>query len=781
MRRWLWGRVPLRRIGASLLLPVAVAAAFYAFSPRPDLYGGTPFSSAVHDRHGTLLRLNLADDERYRLFVPLTDIAHGVQEVTLFYEDRHYHQHPGVNPAALVRAAWSTWVTGDRVIGGSTITMQLARLIFNIETRRWDGKLIQILRALQLERHYEKDEILEAYLNLAPYGGNVEGVGTASLIYFDKPASLLSLPEALALAVVPQNPVARNPATARGYAALMDARSRLFDAWRESVGADGETAAMFDLPLAVRAPAELPYRAPHFSREFLAQRHEARTWTSSLDLATQQMLEQQLTSYLARHAAKGLTNAAAMLVDHRTMEIRALVGSADFFDDRIAGQVDGTRAKRSPGSALKPFIYGLALEQGLIHPMTLLKDAPKRYGLYTPENFDRGFFGPVMAKEALIYSRNVPAVHLLARIGEDTFHRFLSDAGVAGMRSPEHYGLALALGGNEVTMQELVTLYGMLANGGRQRPLRDTSALSVNEETPRLMSPEASFLVLDMLYDNPRPDALAFADNASTAAWKTGTSYAYRDAWTVGVTGDYVLAVWVGNFDGSSNPHLVGRKAAAPLFFSIADALPDAGTARASNSPPPDLNLTRVDVCANTGDLPGPHCPETTDAWFIPGVSPIRISDVHRAVRIDVKTGLRACRGQDIASTRTEIYEFWPSDIDRLFRQAGIGLRRPPPYAPGCTLDARAAEGNAPDITSPDSTITYQLRPSRLDAEQLGFAAVTDADVESLYWFVDQRFVAEVERGETFFWQPEIGDFTVSVVDDQGRASSHELHVRIAR
>lgn len=775
------GRVPLRRFGAALLLPVAVAAAFYAFCPRPDLYGGTPFSSAVHDRHGTLLRLNLADDERYRLFVPLADIASSVQDATLKYEDRHYRQHPGINPAALVRAAWSTWVTGDRVIGGSTITMQLARLVFDIKTRQWDGKLIQILRALQLERHYGKDEILEAYLNLAPYGGNVEGVGTAALIYFDKPASALSLPEALALAVIPQNPVARNPATARGYAAMMAARSRLFDAWRESIGAGGETVAMFDLPLAVRAPAELPYRAPHFSRAFMAQRREAGAWTSSLDLATQQLLEQQLTSYIARQANKGLTNAAAILVDHRTMEIRALVGSADFFDDRIAGQVDGTRAKRSPGSALKPFIYGLALEQGLIHPMTLLKDAPKRYGLYTPENFDRGFFGPVMAKDALIYSRNVPAVHLLARIGEDAFHRFLSDAGVAGMRSPEYYGLALALGGNEVTMQELVTLYGMLANGGRQRPLRDALALPVNEETPRLMSPEASFLVLDMLYDNPRPDALAFTDSASAAAWKTGTSYAYRDAWTVGVTGDYVLAVWVGNFDGSGNPHLVGRKAAAPLFFSIADALPDAGTARAANAPPPGLNLTRVDVCANTGDLPGPYCPETTDAWFIPGVSPIRISDVHRAVRIDAETGLRACRGQVFASTRTEIYEFWPSDLDRLFRQAGIGLRRPPPYAPGCALDERAAEGNAPNITSPDSTITYQLRPSRLDADQLGFAAVTDADVESLYWFVDQRFVAEVERGETFFWRPEIGDFTVSVVDDQGRASSRDLHVRVAR
>ena len=774
----------LRRVIVRVLAVVALAAfVAVAFCPRPELYGGVDFSAAVQDRHGRLLRLALASDDRYRLKVSLDQVAAAAVDATLLYEDRHYRYHPGVNPWALVRAAWSTYVSRDRVIGGSTITMQLARLRFSLQTTTPGGKLLQVARAIQIERHYSKDRILEAYLNLAPYGGNIEGIGTAALVYFDKPASQLSLPEALALAVIPQNPVLRNPQTPDGYAQLMLARERLLGLWTGRVTTSDESIEQFELPLAFRPNRSLPFLAPHFSQATL-QRHAAQTGllTTTLDWSIQESLERQLDQYVGRRAPVGITNAAAMLVDHRSMEVLAAVGSADFGDDGIAGQVNGTRSKRSPGSTLKPFVYGLAIDRGLIHPMSLMKDAPKRFAAYTPENFDRGFMGPIPAQDALIYSRNVPAIELLSRVGHAEFHEFLLRAGVSGLEEPDHYGLAMVLGGNELTMEELVRLYASLANGGVLQPLQHMRHRDRATDGRALLTPEASFLVLDMLRRNPRPDALAIDSAVSRLpiAWKTGTSYAFRDAWTVGVFGPYVLAVWVGNFDGSSNPAFVGLQAAAPLFFSIADELsaplPDHFL---NTEPPPDLNLRRVAVCASTGDLPGRYCPQTTEAWFVPGVSPIRVSDVHRAIRVDNATGRRAC-DYDPASSHEVVFEFWPSDILQVFRKAGIAVRRPPRWASHCELDVRAATGAPPQITSPSDRLTYPLRPESAGDEQLPLTAVTDADVRWLYWFANDSFIARVDSDEPVFWRPQAGHYDILAVDDLGRSASTTLSVSLA-
>jgi penicillin-binding protein 1C len=777
--------VTLRRAATYSALALAGAVALLvALCPRSSLYGETRFSSAVEDRNGRLLRLALAEDDRYRLRVPLSDIAQTAVDATLLYEDRYFFSHPGFNPAALVRAAWSTYVRRERVMGGSTITMQLARLRYGLDTRSVGGKLEQIARAVQLERHYSKNEILEAYLNLAPYGGNIEGIGTAALVYFDKPPSRLSLPEALTLAVIAQNPVQRNPATPEGYTEMRLARARLAVMWSGEYGLSDATKGQLDMPLAVRPASALPYTAPHFSRGVLAgNRHVSAIHTTTLDAALQSNLEKQIDAYTERRRSIGIDNASAMLIDHHTMEILASVGSSDFFADSISGRVDGTRAKRSPGSTLKPFVYGLAIDRGLIHPMTLLKDAPKRFAAYTPENFDRGFMGPVVARDALIYSRNVPAIELLTRVGPETFHEFLIDGDVADLRDADFYGLAMILGGNELTMRELAGLYAMLANGGVIRPLVSIRGDDTLSEPKRLLSPEASFLVLDMLRANPRPGSIDIATNRLRVpvAWKTGTSYAYRDAWTVGVFGPYVLAVWVGNFDGSSNPAFVGRQAAAPLFFAIADSL--TANLRATDidtNPHPALNLRKVDVCANTGDLPGRYCPQTVKSWFVPGVSPIKVSDVHRVVRIDNESGMRAC-SFDPATTHEEVFEFWPSDISRVFRKAGIAIRKPPPYAAGCSLDLQAANGLAPRITSPSAKVTYHVRPDRAEDEQLPLTATTDGDVKWLYWFANSSFIAKARRDEPLFWRPKIGNYDILAVDDLGRSNSRKLLVMAAQ
>ena len=774
---------------AALLAILACVVLAWAVLPKPALYGDIPFSTLVTDREGRPLKLVPADDGRYRLFTALDDIAPVAREATLLYEDRGFHRHPGVDPLALARAAWTTYVRRTRVVGGSTITMQLARLRFDLDTRTLFGKLVQSARALQIERHYGKAEILEAYLNLAPYGGSIEGIGTASRIYFDKPASALSLGEALALAVIPQNPTDRFPVRATGRAELLAARERLLGAWLSGADdADAGTIARARLVPGFRSPAGLPSHAPHFVRDHVPHGSGARIRTT-LDLDLQGLVEARIAEHVERRRRDGIANAAAMLVDARRMEVLALVGSAGFFDTAIAGQVNGARAPRSPGSTLKPLLYALAMDAGLIHPMTLLEDAPRRYAAYTPENFDRGFLGPVFARDALVYSRNVPAVGLLADFGVERFRDWLRGAGVKDLRPAADYGLALALGGSEITMEELVRLYATLASGGVWRDF--TVVPGSMPVTPRrVLSEEASFLVLDMLRDVARPNAPARGFDARPAvAWKTGTSFGFRDAWSVGIVGHYVLAVWVGNFDGSANPALVGREAAAPLFFAIADSIP--APEGLDESPrgdrpwwavldelpatPGALNLRRVEVCATTGDLPGPHCPRTTRSWFIPGVSPIRVSTVYRAIDIDRRTGLRSCHPDE--HTERIVHEFWPSNLHDVFRRAGIAIRRPPPWSADCGLDETSATGLAPRIRSPQRSLVYHAPAPGAADGNVPFSAVVDGDARRMFWFVDHRLVATTDPGESYFWTPRPGRFTVRVVDDLGRAAAETIHV----
>ena len=597
--------------------------------------------------------------------------------------------------------------------------------------------------------------------------------------------------------VIPQNPTDRFPVSAAGRAQLLTARNRLLAAWASKADdADIETLARARLVPAFAAPSQLPSHAPHFVRDHIGKDSRPHVRTT-LDLDLQSLVEARVADHVELRRRDGIANAAAMLVDVRGMEVRAQVGSAGFFDEAIAGQVNGARARRSPGSTLKPLLYALALDGGLIHPMTLLEDAPRRYAAYTPENFDRGFMGPVFARDALIHSRNVPAVELLADLGVERFRDWLQSAGVTEMRSAADYGLALALGGSEITMEELVRLYATLAAGGMWRDLLVEHGSAAG--TPhRLLSPEASFLVLDMLRDVARPGTTARdSDDRGVIAWKTGTSFGFRDAWSVGVVGNYVLAVWVGNFDGSANPALVGREAAAPLFFAIADGVAvnkrqrhahGTGQARplrswrdtephwlAENGAARGLNVKRVEVCATTGDLPGPHCPRTTRSWFIPGVSPIKVSSVYRAIDIDRRTGLRSC-GTD-ADTERVVYEFWPSNLHAVFRRAGIAIRRPPPWSPACDLDETSATGFAPRIRSPQRSLVYHAAAPGATAGEVLFSAVADGDVRRMFWFVDHRLVASTVPGENYFWTPRSGQFTVRVVDDLGRADSEPIRV----
>jgi penicillin-binding protein 1C len=476
------------------------------------------------------------------------------------YEDRRFRSHPGVDPLALARAGYQ-WARHGRIVsGGSTITMQVARLLEPRSERSISAKLRQMLRALELEWRLSKDEILALYLSLAPYGGNLEGVRAASLAYFGKEPRRLTLGESALLVALPQSPELRRPD--RSAAAARAARDRVLDriAAAGLVPADEIAQAKQEPVPAGRKP--MPMLAPHAADQAIAAAPGRRIHRLTIDAALQKNLQD-----LARERARSLgpdLSVAIVVIENSSGEVLARVGSVDYLDERRAGHVDMTQALRSPGSALKPFIYGIAFEDGLVHPETLIEDRPMRYGNYAPENFDLTFQGTVSVRRALQMSLNVPAVALLDKVGAARLSARLLQAGAPlVLPKNEAPGLAIALGGVGVRLADLTVLYSGFARLGTTLPLVERAEGATPQTPARLVEPAAAWYVGHVLLGTPPPDNAA----AGRIAYKTGTSYGYRDAWAIGFDGARTIGVWVGRPDGAPVPGLTGRSAAAPILF----------------------------------------------------------------------------------------------------------------------------------------------------------------------------------------------------------------------
>lgn len=762
----------------ALLVIYAIIKIFFT----PPLLSDTHFGRAYFDRNGNLMRITLSADDKYRLFTPLSDISEYVQRATILYEDKYFKFHPGVNPVALVRAAKNYFTSGARPVGASTITMQVARIKYDLDTRKIPGKLIQIAAAIYIDLFYSKDEILEAYLNLAPYGGNIESIGAASLIYFGKPARDLTKIEAITLSTIPQNPTKRGLNTDAGLANIMNMRGDLVRRWIDINPTDAGLETLANMPLNVRTTRDLPFYAPHFINYEISQRRNY--WNdlgardsvvnTTLDLNLQRAMERTLQNQINSRAHLGIHNAAAILVNYKTMETLAYIGSANYFDKSIYGENDGVHARRSPGSTLKPLIYATAVDMGYIHGMTLLKDAKINFGVYAPENADSEFYGPVLARDALTHSRNIPAINLLRKIGTRNFYNILAASGVTNLKSPEWYGISVALGGAEVSMFELADIYATMANLGMRYDI------ITNTDTPRgdgkqILTPEAFFITLDMLARQSTPTKnIPFARKQTETLrhyWKTGTSSSFRDAWTAGIFGDFVLVVWVGNFDGTPNNAFSGAKAAAPIYFSLAETIEKYYTANGAplhnnNFMRDNLNIAEIEMCDGVGGLAGKYCPKTVRAYFIPGKSPIETSSVYRAVPIDNATGLRACT-YDAATTHMAVFEFWDAEYLDMFRRAGITRNTPPPFMPGCDLDDIVETRAAPVITSPlDGTRAVIV--SDKNHEPVAFQAVSDMPAAKIFWFLDDEMIGTTLSGQTFTHHVSIGTHTVRITDEMG-------------
>jgi penicillin-binding protein 1C len=562
-------------------------------------------SVTVLDRNDRLLRAYAAPDGRWRLPVEVKDVDPRYLAMLLAFEDRRFREHSGVDVWALLRAGWQ-FVRHQRIVsGGSTITMQVVRLLMGTHERSLWGKIRQALLALQLERRLSKDEILCLYLRLAPFGGNLEGVRAASLAYFGKEPRRLSVAEAALLVAIPQSPEARRPD--RSPEATRRARNRVLIRLVAAGAVSGEDAARAmaePMPPAALARREFPMLAPHLADAEVA-RHAGRiVHHLTLDRSAQTAIEALVRDYAA--AAQGRLSAAVVVVDHRTGEIVAYVGSPGILDLERAGAVDMALAQRSPGSTLKPIIYGLAFELGLAHPDTLIEDAPTRFGLYVPKNFDSEWHGTVTIRAALIHSLNIPAVKVLEAVGAGRLYSRLQQAGVEPvLPKGAEPSLAMALGGVGLRLVDLAQLYVAIARGGEPVPLkhsRDDAWPRGPTAGQRLLSEIAAWYVRDILC-RALPPANA---KAGQVCYKTGTSYGFRDAWSVGFDGRYVVAVWVGRADGASVPGLTGRTSAAPLLFDAFARL----SLKRTPLPPPPPGVIR----ATTSELPPPlrHFREAT-------------------------------------------------------------------------------------------------------------------------------------------------------------------------
>lgn len=744
--------------------------------PFPHAALHPPPGRIVRDASGGVLRVFLASDDRYRFPVALEEVSPVLRRVLLASEDRWFRLHPGVNPAAIVRAGVANLRAGRVVSGASTITMQVARLV-QPRPRTWGAKLIEMFRALQLEWHYDKDEILAAYLNLAPFGGNLEGVAAASYFYFGKAPGRLSLGEAALLTALPRSPAAYDPVR-NPQAAARAREGVLRQLQARGVVTAQEAADALRQPVPARL-RPVPYRAPHLARavheRLPAIVADART---TIDGQLQDAAEALVASRVAGLRGQGIDNAAVVLIENRTRAVRARVGSAAFFDRDHQGQVDGTAALRSPGSTLKPLLYALAIDRGAIVMDSYLLDVPTDFAGYVAENYDGEYRGRVTAGEALRLSLNAPAVRLLADVGLERFHELLLSGGLRTLdRPPLHYGLPLVLGAGEVRLLDLTNLYASLAEGGVHRPAVMLEG-ELAEPARRLVSAEAAWLVTRQLTEVGRPDlpeSWRLARRAPAVAWKTGTSYGHRDAWAVGYSGRYAIGVWVGNPSGRPQKGISGSAHAGPLLFDLFGMLPEDG------APPPTerprgLGLSQVRVCAVSHELPGPFCPATVQVEVADPATRLGSCAVHRRVFLDAETGARLV-GRCLAARphREAVLEVLPAELvawERAHGRAGGVL---PALSPACD---EIPAGPPLRILSPDAATPYLWR-HEAPAEHQGIplTARAGAEVRRLYWYQDGELVAAGTADARLFVTPLPGEHELVVVDDAGRADSVRYRV----
>lgn len=794
-------RLPSRRrlVRWALLGAVASVAILLTLAwtvPLPQRLTSPP-STVVTFADGSPAHVFLSPDDRYRMAIRTADletIDPDYLDALLRFEDKRFYAHPGVDPLAVVRSALINLRLRRVASGASTLTMQLVRLL-EPRPRTLRSKAVEALRALQLELHLSKDEVLAAYLSFLPYGRNVEGLATASYAYFGHGPDELSLDEIAVLLAVPQRPTRRFPAP-DNQPHLRQARDEI-TAWLLDEGfrprrSDG-TRASQDLLAAVRqtgvpgAIRPLPRHAPHAAYWLRQQVRDAgrphpERIETTLDRGLQSMAERLMARAQRSLAHQGIHNGAVVLTDHRRRTVRALVGNFDFWDNAHGGQIVSFDIPRSPGSALKPFIYAMGIDRGLALPGHLVADIPVSYGDYAPANYDGEFAGLVALEDALSHSLNIPFVRLLSQVGVERFIGTLQTAGAENLNTqPGYYGLSAAIGSVEITPLEMAALYSSLAQDGLHRPLRwlqsdDPTGVRRRAGTP-LFSPGSAHLTRRALARKNRPDfpqRHRLSGVPTAIHWKTGTSYGHRDAWAAGSGPDFSAVVWLGNVDNQPSVDLVGSDAAGPLLFDLLDAVADRSLPHVTEAPSRDLK--RIEVCAYSGYLPSGACQQRQWAHALRHQVPTQACPYHVEMDIDLDSGLAlnpSCRSGRNYERRS--FVVWPSSIRRWLARGHRWLPSPPSLAADCrTTDER----RPPTIVSPPAGQVLVLVPGVPTTQQeVPLAAETQGQEGMLSWFVDGEFLGRAPADERLWWQPEPGRHDILVLDAAGQSARRTLQV----
>jgi len=676
-------------------------------------------------------------------------------QALLTYEDRWFWRHPGINPWALLRAGKQMLLERRIVSGGSTLTMQVARIL-DPHTRTPWGKLKQLLRALQLEVHLSKAQILDLYLERAPYGGTIEGVEAASWAYLGKSATHLSQAEAALLAVLPQSPSRlrpdRHPEAAQRARDKVLARMAELGVWSAEEVADARVESV------VARSLQQPLHAALLAQRLRSAQPRMAQIETTIDSGLQRTLEERVAAYFSQLPER--TSAALLVMDNRTLEARAYVGSVSFGDKARLGHVDMVQAWRSPGSTLKPFLYGMALDDGLIHSESLIIDAPQSFGGYRPGNFDAAFNGPVGAATALRLSLNVPSVDLLDRVGPARFAARLGNAGI-NLRFPRgtQPSLALILGGTGARLEDLVGAFSALNRDGIAGRVRYTPEDARIER--RLVSPGAAWIVRDILESNPRPGygvGTFDTGNRPHVAWKTGTSYGYRDAWAIGSTRTYTVGVWVGRPDGTPLPGQYGAVTALPLMFEVIDSLPRQAGDNAVRARPD--SVSEVEICWPLGiaaaQTPPAMCQRRFPAWVLEGVVPPSFPEREARLwqsgrlrfQVDAITGQRVSPGCE-GHARVEDREIarWPALASPWLSVAQRQAQALPPLAADCADDGRQSDGVL-HIEGLNDLATLARPPGAQHGPRLQLRALgSEATIE---WLLDGRWIAQTQGTRGF-------------------------------
>jgi penicillin-binding protein 1C len=728
------------------------------------------YSQIVLAQDESVLYAFLSSDDKWRMKTELHEIIPELKETIIRKEDQYFYYHPGIDFFAIGRAAFNNVLKQRKTSGASTITMQVARLL-EPKRRSFGNKIVETFRAFQLELYFSKDEILQMYLNLVPYGGNIEGVKSASLLYFDRLPAQLSLAQVVTLAIIPNRPTSLALGKNNDY--IMQERNRWLNNFKEeNIFSKGEINSALIEPLNVKR-LKSPSIAPHFCYRMKKMYPDQEIIHTVLNKNIFNKTERITYNYVQRLKKYNMHNAAILVLNNETKSIEAYLGSPDFTDREHGGQVDGVMAIRSPGSTLKPLIYAAAFDEGLITPKSIMTDVPTNFGEYMPENFDKKFIGKVSVSQALAFSLNIPAVKILEQIGIPAFTAKLKKAGFRQIEKDEPYlGLSVILGGCGVRLEELTKLFSCFSNHGKMISFKYLKQEQASD-TIRIVSPAAAFMITDILTQIQRPDLPNHYESSyhvPKVAWKTGTSYGRRDAWAIGYNKKYTIGVWIGNFSGEGVPELTGADIATPLLFQLFNSL-DYNSSNNWFIMPKDLNFRYV--CPETGKLPETFCQNFVMDYYIPDISSVEKCDHLKNISITADGHYSYCTNcLPENGFKKKFYPNIAPELIDFYRSENMSYEAIPEHNPSCT---RIFSGLAPKIISPINGKEYIM--DKEEPAEIMLRCNPENEVRKVHWYINDQFYKTAGATEKVFFKPVEGKNRISCSDDKGRNSNCSVMV----